>query len=171
MEFMTQLPSILLEGVTGGINSIVSIAMIVFPLMILIEFARAYKIMDKISKGLSPITKLFNISDSAAFPLSIGLVFGLAYGSGVIIQSAKEGEIDKRSLVLVSIFLALCHAVVEDTLIFVAVNANGWFLLFIRVFAAFLITFVVSRTVKLSYKEDEGQFEDCNCHGKKRVQQ
>jgi hypothetical protein len=84
--------------------------------------------------------------------LAVGLIFGLAYGSGVIIQSAKEGEMDTRSLTLVSIFLACCHAVVEDTLLFVAVGANGWLLLGLRTAAAFVVTMVISRTVMLAYE-------------------
>jgi hypothetical protein len=107
--------------------------------------------MDLISAGLRPLTKFLGVERAAAFPLAVGLIFGLAYGSGVIIQSAQEGEIDKVSLTLVSIFLACCHAVVEDTLLFVAVGANGWLLLGLRTLAAFVVTMLVSRSVRLAY--------------------
>lgn len=143
---------VLKEAVFGSLKSVWSIAIIVFPLMIVMEFARKYKVMDFISAGLRPLTRFLGVQRSAAFPLAVGLIFGLAYGSGVIIQSAQEGEIDLRSLTLVSIFLACCHAVVEDTLLFVAVGANGWLLLGLRTLAAFIVTMLVSKSVKLAYE-------------------
>jgi hypothetical protein len=143
---------VLKEAVFGSLKSVWSIAIIVFPLMIVMEFARKYKVMDFISAGLRPLTRFLGVQRSAAFPLAVGLIFGLAYGSGVIIQSAQEGEIDMRSLTLVSIFLACCHAVVEDTLLFVAVGANGWLLLGLRTLAAFIVTMLVSKSVKLAYE-------------------
>lgn len=143
---------VLIEALTGSMNSVWNIARIVFPLMILMEFARKYKVMDWISAGLQPLTRVLGVQRSSAFPLAVGLIFGLAYGSGVIIQSAKEGEMDTRSLTLVSIFLACCHAVVEDTLLFVAVGANGWLLLGLRTIAAFVVTMVISRTIMLAYE-------------------
>lgn len=143
---------ILKEAILGSLSSVWNIAIIVFPLMIVMEFARKYRVMDVISTGLRPLTRFLGVQRSAAFPLAVGLIFGLAYGSGVIIQSAKEGEIDTRSLTLVSIFLACCHAVVEDTLLFVAVGANGWLLLGLRTLAAFVVTMLVSKSVKLAYE-------------------
>ncbi|MZQ96202.1 MAG: nucleoside recognition protein [Acidaminobacter sp.] len=150
MEF--NVIEVLKEAVFGSLKSVWSIAIIVFPLMIVMEFARKYKVMDVISAGLRPLTRFLGVQRSAAFPLAVGLIFGLAYGSGVIIQSAQEGEIDLRSLTLVSIFLACCHAVVEDTLLFVAVGANGWLLLGLRTLAAFIVTMLVSKSVKLAYE-------------------
>ena len=144
--------TILKEAIFGSLSSVWNIAIVVFPLMIVMEFARKYKVMDVISAGLRPLTRFLGVQRSAAFPLAVGLIFGLAYGSGVIIQSAQEGEIDMRSLTLVSIFLACCHAVVEDTLLFVAVGANGWLLLGLRTLAAFIVTMLVSKSVKLAYE-------------------
>ena len=142
---------VLKEAIFGSLSSVWNIAVIVFPLMIAMEFAKKYKLMDYISAGLRPLTKFLGVERSAAFPLAVGLIFGLAYGSGVIIQSAQEGEIDKGSLTLVSIFLVCCHAVGEDTLLFVAVGANGWLLLGLRTLAAFVVTMLVSRSVRLAY--------------------
>ncbi len=90
------------------------------------------------------------VSEDSAFPLAIGLVFGLAYGAGVIIKSSKDGNLDKRSLILVSIFLACCHAVFEDTLLFVTIGANGWMLLTIRIITAFVLTALISRKLKVT---------------------
>jgi len=147
------------ETILQGFESIWSFAIIVFPLMIIMEIARDLNLLDWLSKICKPLTKWMGVSEESAFPLAIGLVFGLAYGAGVIIKSAKEGNLDKKSLILVSIFLACCHAVFEDTLLFVAIGANGWMLLTIRVLTAFILTAVISKKIEIKTKDSSDRFE------------
>jgi len=154
MMFDTSLIEILKEGLTGGLSSVFGIALIVMPLMIFLEVARDMNLLDLLSKWTRPLTKALGINESSALPLAIGLIFGLAYGAGVIIQSANEGEMDDKSLILVSMFLACCHAVIEDTLLFVPVGANGWLLLGIRLVVAFVITALISKYVNFDAMKD-----------------
>lgn len=147
---MIDITAIVSEGIIGGLESVLNIAIIVFPLMIVMEIAKDLRILDKISEFCEPLTKWIGVSKESAFPLAIGLVFGLAYGAGIIIQNAKEGNLDKRSLILISIFLVCCHAVIEDTLIFVAVGANGFLLLTIRLVTALLLTVLVSKKLLIT---------------------
>ncbi|MBU5676800.1 nucleoside recognition protein [Alkaliphilus sp. MSJ-5] len=141
---------ILKESVMGSFNSIYSIAKIVIPLMIILQVAKDYKLLDKISKFLEFLTKFFGMSKESTLPLLVGIIFGLSYGAGVIIQSAKDGNLSTKDTFLISVFLVTCHAIVEDTLIFVAVDANGYILLSLRVFAAVVMTFVLSKRLKIS---------------------
>ncbi|EOD00570.1 nucleoside recognition domain-containing protein [Caldisalinibacter kiritimatiensis] len=136
---------IIKEGLFGSLRSIFTIAKIVIPLMIIMELLKDFKILDKISNLLQPLSKLLGISKKSTFPLIIGLFLGLAYGAGVIIKSAKEGELSKKDLYLLMIFLIACHSVIEDTLLFVAMGANGWLLLGIRVPVAILLTILVGK--------------------------
>ncbi len=136
------------EASMGSARTIFDIAIIVFPLMIAIEFVRDLKLLDHMTSIFRPMTRLLGIPDRAALPLGVGLVFGLAYGAGVIIDSAKEGDLDAQSLLIISLFLAACHAVIEDTLLFVAIGVNGFFLLGMRLTAAFLLTFILSKFIR-----------------------
>ena len=141
--------SIFGEGLLGGLRSMLTLSLIILPLMISMEIAKDINLIDKISKALSPLTRFMGISEKSAFPLAVGMIIGLAYGAGVIIQSAKDGDLDKRSLVLISIFLVCCHAVIEDTLLFVAIGANGVLLLSIRVITALVLTIFISRKIMI----------------------
>jgi hypothetical protein len=123
-------------------------AKIIIPLMIIMEIFKDLKLIDKISKLLKPVTKFFNINENSSISLVVGMVFGLLFGAGTIISSAKEYNLDKRSIFLICMFLSLCHAVIEDTLIFAAVGANLYFLLGARIFAAVITTFVLSKLTK-----------------------
>lgn len=124
-----------------------NIAIIVIPLMIIMEILKDYKVLDKLSKLLSPVSKLLGISEKSTFPMIIGLTLGLSYGAGAIIQSSKEEDLSKKDLYLVIIFLVACHSVFEDTLLFVSIGANGWMLLSIRIITAVVLTSLIARKI------------------------
>ncbi|AOY76233.1 nucleoside recognition domain-containing protein [Clostridium formicaceticum] len=140
---------ILKEAFLGSINSVYSIAIIVIPIMVVLQLLRDYKILDKMIKPFEFLANVFKVSKESVLPLLVGIIFGLSYGAGVIIQTSKEGNVSKRDLFLITVFLASCHAVFEDTLIFMAVGASGWLLLGTRLVAAFILTFILSRRISL----------------------
>ncbi|WP_120168214.1 nucleoside recognition domain-containing protein [Thermohalobacter berrensis] len=143
MDFL----SIFKEAFTGSMESVFTIAKIVIPLMIVMEVLKDLNVLDKLSDFLKPISKILGISKESTFPLIIGLFLGLAYGAGVIIKSVKDGDLRKRDLYLLIIFLVACHSVIEDTLIFVAIGANGWLLLGFRIIIAVVLTSLVARHI------------------------
>ena len=59
---------IFIEAASGSINSVFNIALIVIPLMIVMQVAKDYKVLDYISGFLKPITNFFNMSQESAFP-------------------------------------------------------------------------------------------------------
>lgn len=58
---------------------------------------------------------------------------------------AQEKRLPRRELFLMGLFLATCHAVVEDTLIFVAIGGNGWVILGVRIVIAVGMTALLAR--------------------------
>jgi hypothetical protein len=126
-----------------GLKAAVSVgklALIIVPLMVIMQVMKDYQWLDRLSRVFRPLGKRLGIRDEGLFPLLVGLIFGISYGSGVIIQSVEGGEMNEKDRLLVLVCLVLCHAVVEDTLVFVAVGANGLILFVTRVVAAFLLT-------------------------------
>lgn len=79
------------------------------------------------------------------YTLTAGLIFGLAYGAGVLLQAVKEDGVSKKDATLAFIFLVACHAVVEDTLIFVPLGIPVIPLFIIRLCTAIALTLIVSR--------------------------
>lgn len=136
------------ESFTGSLESVITMAKIIIPLMVVMEILKDSKILDKLTDKMEPIAKFFDISNAAVFPLVIGLIFGLSYGAGIIIESAEENNLSKKDLYTLMIFLIACHAVIEDTLLFVAVGANLWFLLTVRLGVAIIISLFASRVLK-----------------------
>ncbi len=139
---------ILIEAVKNGILAILDLAVIIFPLMIVIEVLKDLKMLEKLTNLMSPLTNSLKIHKDSSLPLVIGVILGLFLGAGVLVKSVDEGNLDKRSLVIVSIFLALCHAVFEDTVVFVPIGANLLIVLLVRIISAFFVAIVASKFIK-----------------------
>lgn len=121
------------------------LAVIVIPLMLLIQILKEIHFLNMLSKWMRPVTRILGLSEKATIPLLAGIFFGLAYGAGVILQATQEEHFTRRELYLIFLFLILSHAVVEDTLLFVPLGINPWLLLGTRLAAAFFLTGMLSR--------------------------
>ncbi|MEW5922194.1 MAG: nucleoside recognition domain-containing protein [Bacillota bacterium] len=142
---MPPMTDILYEGLRGSALNILRIATIVLPFMVVMQVIKELNLLDRLSAALAPLIRSLGMSKGAAFPLLAGLVFGLSYGAGLIIQSARDGSMTRRDIFLVNVFLAVCHSLFEDTLLFVAIGANGLLILGVRLTLAILITYLFSR--------------------------
>ncbi|MBV1758582.1 MAG: nucleoside recognition protein [Dethiosulfatibacter sp.] len=138
----------LIEALKNGILAILDLAIIIFPLMIVIEVLKDLRMMEKLTNLMSPLTNSLKIHKDSSLPLVIGVILGLFLGAGVLVKSVDEGNLDKRSLVIVSIFLGLCHAVFEDTVVFVPIGANLLIVLLVRIISAFFVAIVASKFIK-----------------------
>jgi hypothetical protein len=143
-EVITGWLPILMDAVSKALLGIVQLALIVIPLMIVIQILKDLRWLDTFSKWMSPFTKALGMKENTSTTLAAGLLFGLAYGAGVMIQAAKEDGVSKKDLTLAFIFLVSCHAVIEDTLIFIPLGIPVWPLLLIRLVVAILLTVVVA---------------------------
>lgn len=132
-----------IEGFQTAFVSVLQLAMIVIPLMVVLQFFRELGWMEKISKRLAPFTKAMGMEQNASMTLVAGLSIGLAYGAGVMVQAVKEDGVSKKDMYLAFIFLVSCHAVVEDTLVFIPLGIPVWPLLLIRFITAILLTAII----------------------------
>lgn len=137
---LTAWTDILWNSVWAGFNSILQIAIIVVPVMIFIQILKDVEILPGLAKLMSPFTRLIGVSEKTGVTLLAGLLFGITYGAGVIIQTAEEENLSKKDIYLVSIFLICCHAVIEDTLLFVPLGINIFYLLLARFALALILT-------------------------------
>ncbi|WP_227937300.1 nucleoside recognition domain-containing protein [Alkalihalobacillus deserti] len=143
------------QGVMSASLGILQLAMIVIPLMIVVQIMKERNWLQYISKGMRPFTKMLGIKENTSTTLASGLLFGLAFGAGVMIQAVKEDGVEKKDLYLVFVFLVACHAVVEDTLIFIPLGVPVWPLLIIRVVTAILLTIAIAYVWKQVEKKTE----------------
>lgn len=137
--------AIFLLGLQKAVYGVLQLAFIVIPLMVLIQVAKDLKWLDAFSKKMSPITRFLGMKENTSMTLASGLLIGLAFGSAVMIQAVQEDGVSRRDVTLAFIFLVACHAVIEDTLIFIPLGIPVWPLLVIRVTTAVVLTMIIAR--------------------------
>nr|WP_309101178.1 nucleoside recognition domain-containing protein [Fredinandcohnia onubensis] len=136
--------AIVLNGIEKATFGILQLALIVIPLMVVIQILKDLKWLDVFSKWMTPVTKALGMKENTSTTLAAGVLFGLALGAGVMIQAVKEDNVSKKDVTLALIFLVSCHAVVEDTLIFIPLGIPVLPLLLIRLITAIILTMVIA---------------------------
>jgi hypothetical protein len=121
------------------------LVLIIVPLVTLFEVLRYLPVFRRAGETVDPLMRGIGLSREAALPLFTGVFLGIAYGAGILIRVAQERRLPARELFLMGLFLATCHAVVEDTLIFVVIGGNGWIMLGVRLAVAILLTGSLAR--------------------------
>ncbi|MCC8354079.1 hypothetical protein FPQ02_12820 [Bacillus halotolerans] len=140
--------AMLAEALMKAGLGVLQLAAIVIPLMIIIQFMRDLGWLHTFSKWLSPFTQMLGMNKNTSMTMVAGLTIGLAYGAGVMIKAVQDDGVGRRDMTLAFIFLVACHAVVEDTLVFIPLGIPVWPLLLIRVTTAVLLTMAISYTWK-----------------------
>lgn len=135
---------IVLLGLQKATFGVLQLALIVIPLMVIIQLLKDRNYLQLFSDKLAPFTKIIGVQPNASMTLVAGLVIGLAYGAGVMIQAVQEDGVSKKDATLAFIFLVACHAVVEDTLIFIPLGIPILPLFLIRLITAFVLTIFVA---------------------------
>ncbi|MGJ7920224.1 nucleoside recognition domain-containing protein [Neobacillus sp. LXY-4] len=136
--------NVFIEGLQTAGMGIIQLAIIVIPFMMVIQVLKDLKWIDVFSRWVAPGTRILGMKENTSTTLAAGLLLGLAYGAGVMVQAVKEDGVSKKDVTLAFLFLMACHAVVEDTLIFMPLGIPVLPLLLIRIGVAFLLTLVVS---------------------------
>lgn len=127
----------------GIFSVIMQMVIIITIIMVVLEILRSFGVIDFLNKYLYKLTRFLGISKGASLPLFIGIFIGITYGAASIIESYQQKEMTKKDVILVSTFLCLCHAIIEDTLLFMAIGANPFIIVLVRVIVAIIITLVV----------------------------
>ena len=139
---------VLLSAVLGALQLAGKLLLIVIPLVTAFEVLRHLPIFQRAGRAIDPLMRGMGLTRDAAVPLFTGIFLGIAYGAGIIIRVAQEKSLTRRQLFLMGLFLATCHAVVEDTLIFVVIGGNGWIMLGMRLLLAVGLTALLARLLK-----------------------
>lgn len=100
---------------------------IVMGLMVLQRILKEFGIIAVLSRLLFPVLWLLGLPRPTAFLWIVANVLGLAYGAAVILEEADSGSLDKKDAQLLNRSIAVCHSLLEDTLLFVAIGAwTAW---------------------------------------------
>lgn len=118
-----------------ALSSLASLAMIlaiIVFLVILLDILERLGITRLVTRLLTPVLRLSGLEERAAPLTTVGVLLGLAYGGALIIEAAERENYSPRTRLLALSWLSLCHALVEDTLLILALGADIWVIFVFR---------------------------------------
>ena len=98
---------------------------------------------------LSPILRLLGLGKKTATITIIGMNLGLTYGGGLLIAEAKKGELSHREIFGALSLIAICHSLIEDTLLVMLLGADISGALYFRLLFAFIVISLGMRLIML----------------------
>lgn len=130
----------IINWILGELKKYITIFIIIFILLTLMKILKKIGIIDWINNKFSPVMSFLGIDPGLSLTCIVGLTMGVSYGSGLIIKETREGDYSKRDLFLVAVFISLCHALIEDTLLMVSLGAKMIGIFWGRIFFAAIFT-------------------------------
>jgi spore maturation protein SpmB len=115
---------------------------IVMGLMVLQRVLKEFGIIRVLSQLLFPVLWLLGLPRRTAFLWIVANVLGLAYGAAVILEEAESGALGKEDAQLLNRSIAVCHSLLEDTLLFVAIGAWALWITLPRVALAAAVVWI-----------------------------
>ena len=119
------------------------IFIIIIVLVTLLEILKLIGIESFLKKILVPPLRFFGISESAMNIVIVGMTMGLQFGGGILIKEVNSSKIDKQSVFLSILMINLVHAVVEDTLLMLAVGGHYSGVIFARIIFSLIISLLM----------------------------
>lgn len=103
---------------------------IIIVLFILLDGLETAGFINWITRVMAPALSALGIDPRLAPLVTVGMVLGLTYGGGLIINATREAQYSKRALFLALGFLSISHAIIEDTAMMLALGADIRVILF-----------------------------------------
>lgn len=80
-------------------------------------------------RAFQPFMKVLGLSDRSVMLWVTAVLFGLMYGSAVILEKSREGNLTHSELERLHISIGVNHSMVEDPALYMAIGLNAFWLL------------------------------------------
>ena len=130
--------------VMGSFDLLWRVFLIVVPIMVALELFEGTKAFRAVVRAWARLVRHVGLNERSAAPTLIGFLFGLAYGGGVIVRDIRRHDLGRRQVFIMSTFLSMVHAIVEDSLVFIALGASVFWVVGFRILWAALVTLALT---------------------------
>jgi spore maturation protein SpmB len=126
----------------------IQILAIILVLMIILQVMRTFGLAAYLVRILMPVTWLMGLERDTAFIWLTAALFGISYGSAVIVEETNRGGFSRKTLEKLHVSIGINHAVVEDPALFLPLGVGAFWLWIPRLITAI----VAARLFDLWYK-------------------
>ncbi len=132
VEEYNSLSDLLYNSFLNSIELSITVIILITALIFIMDFIKSRKFIKESKKNVSK-----------GFSLTVGIILGITYGAGILINEVENGNIKDEDIFYIGTFLMICHAVIEDTLLFVIFGADFTMAVAIRTISAIIISYIL----------------------------
>ncbi len=127
------------------LESLLMIVLIITALITLLRLFKVVGIEKLIIWILQPVMRLLGMSKQATTIVIVGMTLGLTFGAGLLIKEASSGKLSEKDLFSALSLLALCHSIIEDTILIMLLGADITGVLWARVLFSVVVVIGLTR--------------------------
>ena len=127
------------------IESLAMILVIIAVLLTLLKILRLIGIERLLEIVLAPFLRLMGIGREATTLTVVGMTLGISIGGGLLIHEAGQGHVSRRDIFASLTMLALCHSLIEDTLLMLLLGAHISGVFWLRILFTLLFLALITR--------------------------
>lgn len=129
------------------LENLAMVQLIIIGLMTLLKLLKLVGIERLLVWLLQPLLRLLGIGPAATTLTLVGVTLGLAFGGGLLIRESQAGHLSRRDVFSAMALLALCHSLIEDTLLVLLLGADLSGVLWMRLIFSLLLVMTLTRLV------------------------
>ncbi|PCJ93961.1 MAG: hypothetical protein COA52_05950 [Hyphomicrobiales bacterium] len=117
-----------LEWAISSFKGMALLLLILTGLLVMMDAFNRFGVTAVINALFAPIMRLSGLERSVTSITTAGILLGLAYGGGLIIAQGKDPNISHKAKYYALCWLSLCHGLIEDLALMVAIGGDFWVL-------------------------------------------
>lgn len=114
------------EWAVSSLKGMAMLFAILTGLLIMMDAFNRFGVTDVINRLFAPVMRLSGLDRSVASITTAGILLGLAYGGGLIIAQGNDKTISCEAKYYALCWLSLCHGLIEDTALMIAIGGDFW---------------------------------------------
>ncbi|MGB9639491.1 MAG: hypothetical protein ACPL4H_01175, partial [Anaerolineales bacterium] len=138
----------LVNWTISQIKNFASIFLIILGVMTLLRVLEILGIISFLVKIMDPFLRLIGIGEGAVPITMVGILLGLSYGGGLIIQEAKSGKIPPLDMFFSLSLMSILHSIIEDTFTMALFGAELLGLFWGRLLFSFIVIFILMKIIR-----------------------
>ena len=116
--------------------------LIIVGLMIAMELAKQYRLIDKVVRLIEPLLGLLGLDRQLGMLWLTAALLGITYGGALIVEEVREGKLPPDRLKTLHVSIGINHAMLEDPAIFIPLGIHPFWLWIPRLAVAMLFAHV-----------------------------
>ena len=133
----------------GTLSLSLKMICIIVALNILQQFLQDYGLIDRMAAGCAPLMRFMGLAPEASFLWLVANTIGLSYGAAVILSNQSSNTLSPKDTDLLNSHIAVCHSLLEDTPMFLAVHANLFWITIPRILLAVAVVWLYRLAMRL----------------------